>query len=88
VVWDGENRPSSITEGALTHQFVYGPDGARLKKRVPITGGFNETLYLGADLERSPAGVWSKYGRCHINFARRVKFVPTRFQPAAVTAFH
>jgi RHS repeat-associated protein len=61
VVWDGENRPSSITEGALTHQFVYGPDGARLKKRVPITGGFNETLYLGADLERSPAGVWSKY---------------------------
>jgi RHS repeat-associated protein len=62
VVWDGENRPSSITESVLVHLFVYGPDGARLKKRVPNgSGGFNETLYLGADVERSPANVWTKY---------------------------
>jgi RHS repeat-associated protein len=62
ITWDGENRPSAIAEGALTHLFTYGPDGHRLKKRVPNgSGGYNETLTLGADLERSPAGIWTKY---------------------------
>jgi RHS repeat-associated protein len=62
VVWDGENRPSQITVGAVQHLFVYGPDGHRLKKRTPKTGGgYDETLYLGPELERSPAGVWSKH---------------------------
>ena len=47
IVWDGENRPRVITEGALMHQFVYGPDGSRLKKRVPNgAGGTHDTLYL------------------------------------------
>jgi RHS repeat-associated protein len=62
IVWDGENRPAAITEGALTHRFDYAPDGSRLKKRTPDgSGGFAETLTLGADLERSPSGVWTKY---------------------------
>jgi hypothetical protein len=35
ITWDGENRPSAITEGATVNLFVYGPDGSRLKKRAP-----------------------------------------------------
>ena len=62
IVWDGENRPTQITVGALANLYVYAPDGSRLKKRIPNgLGGFQETLTLGADLERSPAGVWTKY---------------------------
>ena len=71
IVWDGENRPRVITEGALMHQFVYGPDGSRLKKRVPNgAGGTNDTLYLGADLERSPAGQWTKYVHADVKRAQ------------------
>jgi hypothetical protein len=31
-VWDGENRPTNTTSGGVTSNYVYGPDGARLKK--------------------------------------------------------
>jgi RHS repeat-associated protein len=44
------------------HQHLYVPDGSRLLRRVPkATGGFDETLSLGPELERNPAGVWTKY---------------------------
>jgi RHS repeat-associated protein len=61
-IWiDWENRPVGISVGAVAHLFVYGPDGHRLKKRTPrLSGGYDETLTLGPDLERSPSGQWTK----------------------------
>lgn len=32
LVWDGENRPASITLGGATVAMTYGPDGERLRK--------------------------------------------------------
>jgi RHS repeat-associated protein len=37
--------------------FTYAPDGTRLTK----SSASGTTLYLGADAERSPAGVWTRY---------------------------
>ncbi|MBT9290960.1 RHS repeat-associated core domain-containing protein [Prosthecodimorpha staleyi] len=57
-VWDGENRPSSITKAGVTVAFTYGPDGERLTKQKSVsdagcTGSRTDvTLTLGADLER------------------------------------
>jgi RHS repeat-associated protein len=73
--WDGENRPAQITvaadasgaTGAATVSFVYGPDGARLKKikAASTAGGVTKpaetTTYLGSDVEIAPDGTWSKY---------------------------
>jgi RHS repeat-associated protein len=54
--YDGENRLITAVDGATTTQFVYGPDGARLKKIV----GATVTLYLGADIEKTGT-TWTKY---------------------------
>ncbi|MGH6942297.1 RHS repeat-associated core domain-containing protein [Hypericibacter sp.] len=43
LTYDGENRLISVN----SVQFVYGPDGARLKK----INGATTTIYLGADIE-------------------------------------
>jgi hypothetical protein len=51
--WDAFNRLASV--GGVS--FTYAPDGTRLKK----TSGGAVTLYLGADAERAPDGVWTKY---------------------------
>src|SRR5258705_12759536 len=52
LIYDGGNRLASLN--AFT--FVYGPDGARLKK----TAGGTTTLYLGDDYEIT-SGVVTKY---------------------------
>ncbi len=52
ITYDGKDRPVSVTTGGVTTQYVYGPDGARLKK---ISGG-QTTLYLGGDEEILPDG--------------------------------
>jgi RHS repeat-associated protein len=52
-VWDAFNRLATVSGVG----FRYAPDGSRLKK----ISGANTTLYLGADAERSPSGVWTKY---------------------------
>ena len=52
IAYDGENRPIDV-DGT---QFVYGPDGARLKK----TDAGITTLYLGADVELTGT-TWTKY---------------------------
>lgn len=57
IDYDGENRPRSITYNGQTTTFLYGPDGARLKK---VTGG-NTTLYLGADEEITSDGTHIKH---------------------------
>lgn len=57
IDYDGENRPTSITYNGQTTTFIYGPDGARLKK---VTGG-NKTLYLGADEEITSDGTHIKH---------------------------
>lgn len=44
--------------------YLYGPDGARLKKVV----GSNTTLYLGADIERDPAGAFTFYLNPDVNW--------------------
>jgi RHS repeat-associated protein len=55
--WDGENRPTRITQGATVMSLVYGPDGTRLKKQI---GTATPSLFLGGDYERDPAGVATK----------------------------
>jgi RHS repeat-associated protein len=47
--------PTSVTLGATTVTYAYGPDGARLKK----TANGQTTLYLGPDIERDAAGVYT-----------------------------
>ena len=61
-VWDGENRPFSITAALGTTPPVtvvigYGADGARLTKQA---GTSPLTLYLGPDLEKRPDGMLVK----------------------------
>jgi len=53
-VYDGENRLASVNGTAV--QFVYGADGARLKK----IAGATTTLYLGADVEKA-GSQYTKY---------------------------
>jgi YD repeat-containing protein len=57
IVYDADNRPVEITAGGGTVAYLYGPDGARLKKVAEA----NTTLYLGADIERDPAGAFTFY---------------------------
>lgn len=68
-VWDGENRPSSITKAGVTVAFTYGPDGERLAKTKSVSdpgcSGTRDavTLTFGADLERDTrwtctSGTW------------------------------
>ncbi|MCC0045876.1 MAG: hypothetical protein H6894_04010 [Defluviimonas sp.] len=47
--YDGENRPLTVTYAGKTTAYVYGDDGARLKKieTDPITGAQDVTLYAG-----------------------------------------
>jgi len=49
MTYDGENRPVSVSFAGKTTTYVYGADGARLKKveSDPLTGT-SVTLYLGA----------------------------------------
>jgi RHS repeat-associated protein len=56
-VWDGENRLLSVTISGAATSFAYAPDGTRLKK----TGATGTTTYLGADIEISPTGIFTKY---------------------------
>jgi len=64
--WDGANRPERIVTATAVVEFVYGPDGARLKKTVrddPSVPAGRTTLFLGPDVERAPGpasrGLWS-----------------------------
>ena len=55
--WDGENRLLSVAiTGGATTNFVYAPDGERIKK----TTGSAVTIYFGSDVELA-GGVWTKY---------------------------
>ncbi|MCB2130880.1 MAG: hypothetical protein KDE03_17885 [Rhodobacteraceae bacterium] len=47
--YDGENRPLSVTYQGRVTTYVYGADGARLKKVEvdPITLAQDVTLYMG-----------------------------------------
>lgn len=57
ITYDADNRPMTVTANGTTVTYRYGPDGTRLKKLV----GSNVTLYLGADIERDPAGAYTLY---------------------------
>lgn len=57
ITYDGENRPVEVMASGMTTAYTYGPDGARLKKTI----GSDTTLYLGADVERDPAGQWTAH---------------------------
>src|SRR5690606_35932345 len=48
MAYDGENRPLTVSFAGKTTAYVYGADGARLKKveTDPVTGT-SVTLYLG-----------------------------------------
>ncbi len=60
-VWDGGNRLARVTTATHETSFTYGPDDARLEKRVRVLPGTSvqTTLYF-ADTERDPSGVWTK----------------------------
>ena len=53
ITYDGQNRPVAMAGSS----FVYGPDGARLKKIVGAAG----TLHPGDDYEIAPGGAVTKY---------------------------
>ena len=53
LVYDGENRPVSVTSNANTIAYAYGPDGERAKKTFLATKAF----YLGNDTEIDAAGL-------------------------------
>lgn len=57
IAWDADNRPAAVTTPSGTATYIYGPDGARLKKTL----GADTTLYLGDDIERDPAGIFTIY---------------------------
>ncbi|WP_201832621.1 FG-GAP-like repeat-containing protein [Microvirga zambiensis] len=66
ITWDGQNRPERIDTDRSRVEFVYGPDGARLKKTVkddPTAPAGRTTLFLGPDVERAPGpastAIWS-----------------------------
>ena len=48
--YDGENRPLTVTYAGKTTAYVYGDDGARLKKieTDPITTAQDVTPYAGS----------------------------------------
>jgi YD repeat-containing protein len=49
MTYDGENRPVSVSFAGKTTTYVYGADGARLKKvESDPLAGTSVTLYLGA----------------------------------------
>ena len=54
--YDGENRPATVQNGPTSVQYVYGPDGERVKK---IANGVT-TAYFGNEFELS-GGTWTKY---------------------------
>ena len=59
--YDGENRLIAAVDGLYTTSLVYGPDGARLKKTVAVSGGGSTTtLYFGDNVEVT-AGDYLKY---------------------------
>src|SRR5262249_22923313 len=66
-VYDGENRLVSATDGTKSTQFVYGPDGARLKKIATNTSpaSTTTTLYFGDDVEGIPGATphYTRSGR-------------------------
>lgn len=49
MTYDGENRPLTVSYAGRTTTYVYGADGARLKKieTDPVTGQNAVTLYMG-----------------------------------------
>ncbi len=57
LVYDGENRPVSVTSNANTIAYAYGPDGERAKKTFLATKAF----YLGNDTEIDAAGIVTSY---------------------------
>ena len=57
LVYDGENRPTSVTSNANTIAYAYGPDGERAKKTFIAA----KTFYLGNDSEIDAAGIVTSY---------------------------
>lgn len=57
ITYDADNRPVSVTVGGNTVAYLYGPDGARIKKLL----GADATLYLGDGIERDPTGAFTNY---------------------------
>ncbi len=57
ITYDADNRPVSVTVGGNTVAYLYGPDGARIKKLI----GADATLYLGDGIERDPTGAFTNY---------------------------
>jgi RHS repeat-associated protein len=57
ITYDADNRPIAVTVGGNTVAYLYGPDGARIKKLF----GADATLYLGDEIERDPTGAFTNY---------------------------
>lgn len=57
ITYDADNRPMLVAANGTAVSYLYGPDGARLKKVV----GANTTLYLGDNIERDPTGAFTNY---------------------------
>jgi RHS repeat-associated protein len=56
LAWDSGNRLSSVVKGGAATSFLYGPDGARVKK----VSSLGTTRYFGAEAEEK-GGVYTRY---------------------------
>jgi len=59
--YDGENRPVTVVTFSGTVNYVYGPDGARLKKIVGFGATAGTTRYLGSNVEIDPSGAYTTH---------------------------
>gem|GEM_PF-5088745 len=57
LTFDGENRPLTVTKGTAVTDYLYGPDGERVRKTVTVgTGTPKKTTYVGSDYEVADDG--------------------------------
>ncbi len=57
MLWDAENRPTSITNSGVTETFSYDADGERINR----ASGGSTTVYLGGLWEETSAGAVKQY---------------------------
>jgi RHS repeat-associated protein len=59
--WTSYNKPSSIVNGSLSSQFVYGPSRNYAKQIATFSNGTSTTLYVGGLLEKVTSGGVDQY---------------------------
>jgi YD repeat-containing protein len=66
LTYDGDNRLATVTTASATTQYLYGPDGARVKAVVTPVSGPVEESYLIGSTEIDAAGVVTKIPHANV----------------------